>query len=112
MAMIPPSEHRQSGGCLLTGQGLAIHLTPAAFDPLHDIIGNGQRARRYARMNPPGSDAKYTTIHHALTDAQLEDHILGRATYVPIMIGKDGLASAGLANRTPAASTWRSKQLS
>ncbi len=76
-------------------------LTSAAFDLLHDIIGNGQRARRYARMNPLGSDAKYTTVHHTLTDVQLEDHILGRASYVPIMIGKDGLASAGLANRTP-----------
>lgn len=68
--------------------------TAPAFDLLHDIVGNGHRASRYARMNAPDRSDKYTTIHEALTDAQLHEHLLGRSTYAAIIIGADELVSA------------------
>jgi hypothetical protein len=73
--------------------------TPAALDLLHDIIGNGHRASRYARMNGPGHPDKYTTVHRKLTESQLDRHIEGLETIAPILIGADGLASAGLAEQ-------------
>jgi hypothetical protein len=85
-----------------------LTLTPAAFDLLHDIIGNGHRADRHARMRPKGSTKKYTHVkrykdehdrvgeHLAITDEEIYDHILGEATYAAPLIGDDGLASAGL----------------
>lgn len=65
------------------------------FDLLRNhIVGNGHRAGRYARMNPKGDSAKYTTIHEPLADEQIAAHILGRSTYAAIVIGADGLTSA------------------
>ncbi len=59
------------------------------FDLLHDIVGNGHRASRYARMNPPGSDAKYITVDQPLTDAQLDAHLRGEETYAAYIIGSE-----------------------
>jgi hypothetical protein len=69
--------------------------TAPAFSLLHDIVGNGHRAGRYAVMNPPSRDAKYLTVDQALTDDQLDAHVLGKDTYAAYIIGADGLVSGG-----------------
>ncbi len=67
--------------------------SPTAFDLPHYIAGNGHRASRYARMNAPGDSAKYTTVHTALINAQLHEHLIGKRTYAAIIVGADGLVS-------------------
>lgn len=63
---------------------------------LAQIIGGDRRPARHARMTRPGASAKYYTVHAALDDAQLAAHLAGSETYAAPLIGRDGLAGAGV----------------
>jgi hypothetical protein len=84
----------------------------STFDLLRDrIVGNGTRADRHVKMNSKGATAKYSYVkrydgpddeegeHLPITDGEIHEHIDGLATYGVILIGADGLASAGLAEQ-------------
>ena len=61
------------------------------------ILGGAQRAARHAPMLAPGDRrGKYHTVDAALRDRQLAAHIRGQATYGAVLIGRDGLAGAGV----------------
>jgi hypothetical protein len=47
-------------------------------------------------MQPRGSTAKYRTRHRAPTDDELAAHLAGTITLAGVLIGRDGLAGAGL----------------
>jgi hypothetical protein len=78
-------------------------MAPPGCDLLHDIVGNGYRAQRHARMRSKGSAKKYTYvktypkdgIHLPITDDEIRAHLDGSATYATLLIGADGLASGG-----------------
>jgi hypothetical protein len=61
------------------------------------IIGGERRAARHAPMLAPGArSGKYYTVHNALSDRQLAEHLAGRATYAGVLIDHDGLAGTGV----------------
>jgi len=76
-----------------------------AFPLLHDIVGNGHRAQKHAKMTARGTK-KYFHVknyendpdgeHLPITDEEIHAHLLGQATYAVPLIGTDELASAGL----------------
>jgi hypothetical protein len=70
--------------------------TTAPYCPGLDLFQTLWQTRpaRHARMAGPGNSAKYYTVHSALADTQLHEHLLGIETYAAPLIGADGTAKA------------------
>lgn len=76
---------------------LASHCGAQGVALLAAIIGGRRRAARHAPMLAPGArSGKYYTVHNALRDRQLADHLAGRATYAGVLVDRDGFAAAGV----------------